>query len=84
MNSIGYVRSNYDHCVYMNGKYGKDQIVFLLYMDGILIAGKNKRKIESLKADLKSEFEMKDMGATKRNLGIDILRNKRSAVLFMS
>lgn len=68
----------------MNGKYGKDQIVFLLYMDGILIAGKNKKKIESLKADLKSEFEMKDMGATKRNLGIDILRNKRSAVLFMS
>lgn len=72
MYSIGRVRSNHDYYVYMNGKYGKDRIVLLQYMDDILIAGKNKGRIESLKSDL------------KRILGIDILNQKKWGVIYVS
>lgn len=77
MYSIGRVRSNHDYYVYMNGKYGKDRIVLLRivllqYMDDILIAGKNKGRIESLKSDL------------KRILGIDILNQKKWGVIYVS
>lgn len=72
MYSIGRVRSNHDYCVYRIGKYGKDQIVLLQYVDDILIAGKNKGRIESLKSDL------------KRILGIDILNQKKWGVIYVS
>lgn len=45
----------------------------LLYVDDILIAGKSHSAIDEVKAMLKSEFEMKDLGAAKRVLGMDIL-----------
>jgi hypothetical protein len=48
----------------------------LLYVDDILIAGKSKSTIAETKAMLKSEFEMKDLGAAKRLLGMDIRRDR--------
>lgn len=42
MYNIGYERSNHNNCVYINGKQGDDQIVLLLYVDDILIAGKRR------------------------------------------
>ena len=45
----------------------------LIHVDDILIAGKSHSAIDEVKAMLKSEFEMKDLGAAKRVLGMDIL-----------
>lgn len=84
MCKIGYLRSNYDYCVYMNGLRDSDQIILLLYVDDILIAGKNVIIIQALKKKLSSEFEMKDMGAVKRVLGIDIQRDRRQGTIFMT
>ncbi|KAH9801297.1 K(+) efflux antiporter 6 [Citrus sinensis] len=55
----------------------KDGAVYLLlYIDDILIVGKNSGGIEKLKNLLKREFKMKDFGNAKRILGIDILRDR--------
>jgi hypothetical protein len=50
-------------------------VYILLYVDDILIAGKSRSAIDDVKAMLKSEFEMKDLGAAKRLLGMDIRRD---------
>lgn len=84
MNSIGYQRSQFDSCVYMNGKRGRNQILLLLYVDDILLAGKELKEINILKRQLKGEFEMKDMGNARKILGIDILRNRLSGKLILS
>lgn len=68
----------------MNGLRDSDQIILLLYVDDILIAGKNVIIIQALKKKLSSEFEMKDMGAVKRVLGIDIQRDRRQGTIFMT
>ena len=56
----------------------------LLYVDDILIAAKDKSEIVKLKAQLSKEFEMKDLGAAKKILGVEIIRDRKSGMLYLS
>jgi len=42
-----------------------DFTFLLLYMDDMLIIARNKTHIQKLKAQLKEEFDVKDLGKTK-------------------
>lgn len=59
-------------------------IYLLLYLDDMLIECKSTYEISQLKKMLGSEFEMKDLGATKRILGIDIKTDRVLGVLTLS
>ena len=50
----------------------------------MLVISKDLADISSLKNALKSEFEMKDLGAAKRILGIDIFRDRKRGILTLS
>ena len=50
-------------------------------MDDMLITVKNKTHIQKLKAPLKKEFDMKDLGVVKKILGIEITRDRGSGRL---
>nr|CAJ86192.1 H0306F03.15 [Oryza sativa] len=76
-------RSNYDSCVYLKVVDGS-AIYLLLYVDDMLIAAKDKSEIAKLKAQLSSEFEMKDLGAAKKILGMEITRERHSDKLYLS
>ncbi|XP_019418558.1 PREDICTED: uncharacterized protein LOC109329342, partial [Lupinus angustifolius] len=52
--------------------------------DDMLIACKNMSEIKSLKAQLSSEFEMKDLGAGRKILGMEIQRDRKEGTLFLS
>jgi hypothetical protein len=79
----GFKRSLYDSCVYIKFVDGSP-IYLLLYVDDMLIAVKSKIDIANLKAQLSSVFEMKDLGAAKKILGMEITRDRKSALLFLS
>ena len=83
MLSRGFKRSNYDSCVYLKTVNGS-VIYLLLYVDDMLIAAKDKSEIAKLKAQLSKEFEMKDLGAAKKILGIKIIRDRKSGKLYLS
>ena len=58
----GFQRLEDDHCVYIK-RYDKGKhIILLLYVDGMLIVGHDKNKINRLKKDLGREIAMKDLG----------------------
>ena len=80
----GYKRFEYDNCVYYKLLKGNLFIYLLIYVDDILIACKDKREIMKLTKSLSLEFEMKNLGATKRILGIDIERNRKEETLTLS
>ncbi|KAK1694874.1 hypothetical protein QYE76_011571 [Lolium multiflorum] len=48
--------------------YERSPIYLQLYVDDMLIAAKSKKEITTLKSQLSSEFEMKDLGAAKKIL----------------
>lgn len=79
----GYSRSKYDCCVYFRKLCGDAYIYLLLYVDDMLIASKSKVEIDRLKSQLSKEFEMKDMGAAKKILGMEIKRERSSRKLFL-
>jgi hypothetical protein len=55
-----------------------------LYVDDMLIAAKGVSEINRLKQQLRGEFEMKDLGAAKRILGMEISRNRVDGKLFLN
>ena len=81
---VGFVRSNYDSCVYMMRRNEKVILYLLLYVDDILMASSNRQEIQKLNEKLNEEFEMKDPGNAKRILGMDIMRDRNKGELFLS
>ena len=50
----------------------------------MLIAAKSKEEIRIVKMQLNNEFEMKDLGAAKKTLGMEILRDRVAGRLSLS
>lgn len=80
----GFSWSKHDCCVYLQKLRGRDYIYLLLYVDDMLIASKSKVEIDRLKSQLGEEFEMKDISAAKKILGMEIRRERSSRRLFLS
>ncbi|GKU92526.1 hypothetical protein SLEP1_g6239 [Rubroshorea leprosula] len=59
-------------------------VYLLLYIDDMLIAAKSMLIIDDLKKQLSGEFEMKDLGAAKKILGMEIHSDRKGGKLFLS
>jgi len=70
-----------DHYVFIKNYKNDESIILLLYVDDILIVGKNKMKIDALKKALCKSFSMKDLGSVKKILGIKITRDRSRRML---
>ncbi|KAL4292152.1 hypothetical protein GQ457_14G024210 [Hibiscus cannabinus] len=84
MIQIGYKRCEYDCCVYVKSLDDGSFIFLLLYVDDMLIAAKNMHDVVGLKDLLSQEFDMKDLGAAKKILGMEIHRDRSSRKLWLS
>jgi hypothetical protein len=79
-----YTRSEYDHCVYFKKLLDGSFIYLLLYVDDMLISAKIMKEINILKIQLSKEFEMKDLGAAKKILGMEIQREREGHIIFIT
>jgi hypothetical protein len=59
-------------------------IILVLYVDDMLLTSKSITEINRLKAQMARMFDMKDLGATKQILGMEIFRDKRNGKLWLS
>ena len=84
MKKKGFGRSEHDRCVYTKELSEGERVYLLMYVDDMLIAAKNVIDVAELKEQLSTEFEMKDLGATRRILGMDISRDRNAGVLRLS
>jgi hypothetical protein len=82
--SRNYTRSEYDHCVYFKKLNNDIFIIFVLYVDDMLLARKNITEINKLKAQMARTFDMKDLGAARQILGMEIFRDMRNGKLWLS
>jgi len=84
MLSHDYSRITHDNCVYYKRLHDGSFIYLILYVDDILIVSKNICEIQILKRQLSREFEMKDLAATKKILGMEIRRDKQVGKFYLS
>ncbi|KAG7150913.1 Retrovirus-related Pol polyprotein transposon TNT 1-94 like [Verticillium longisporum] len=81
MRKIGLVALEEDNCVFM----GKGMIVFFYVDDIILMNRKEDRQAaEELKNQLKSLFEMRELGEVRWFLGIRVIRDRSQRKLWLS
>lgn len=64
---VGFKRSNVDYCLYTYGK-GTEAIYLLMYVDDLLICGKSKEKIQSIKKAVKNILNEKSIQVKLRNI----------------
>jgi hypothetical protein len=84
MTEQDYSRCHSDHCVYFKRIENGSYIIFLLYVDDMLVAGSNMKDINVLKKKLSNSFSMKDLGSTKKIFGMKITRDMKNHKLTLS
>jgi hypothetical protein len=84
MIKIGYKRCEYDCCVYVRSLDNGSFIFLLLYVDDMRIVGKSIVEVNKLKVLLSREFDMKDLGTTKKILGMEIRRDRDAKRFWLS
>ncbi|KAL9261983.1 Retrovirus-related Pol polyprotein from transposon TNT 1-94-like protein [Drosera capensis] len=80
----GFNRSQYDCCAYHKKVSDGSLMYLLLYVDDMLIATRDMVEIKKLKVLLNTEFDMKDLGAAQKILGMEIIRDRVQRKLFLS
>ena len=80
----GYDRTSSDPCVFVRKFSDDDFIILLLYVDDMLIVGRDVSQINSLKKELSKSFAMKDLGPAKQILGMRISRDRKCGKLWLS
>ena len=79
-----FTKTSTDHCVFVNNYANGKSIKLLLYVDDMLIVGKEKAKMDALKKVLRKSFAMNDLGAVKKILGMNIITDRSKIMLWMS
>ncbi|CAL2237091.1 unnamed protein product [Prunus armeniaca] len=84
MLKINFRRCLYDCCVYYHVFQDGMIILLLLYVDDMLITCQDKSRIQYLKKMLSKEFDMKDLGAAQKILGMEIQRDRTAGRIWIS
>ncbi|KAJ4796184.1 Retroelement pol polyprotein-like [Rhynchospora pubera] len=80
LQSYGFVQSKADYSLFSYTK-GDVFLAILVYVDDLVIAGNNSEALKRFKQYLSSTFHMKDLGALKYFLGIEITRGSEGLFL---
>lgn len=75
MKDYGFKASEADPCLYVKHEE-QEVIVVIIWVDDLIIAGSCKRIIQDFKAAISKGFSMKDLGALKWILGVEIKRDR--------
>ena len=73
--SLGFQQSKADKCLY-TAKHGDTTVYLLLYVDDIIIAGNNMKRIEDIRSALKTRFYMTDSGELHSFLRIAVSQDR--------
>ena len=84
MGEQGYKKTTSDHCVFVKMFGDDDFIILLLYVDDMLIVGRNVSRINNLKKELSKSFAMKDFGPAKQIIGLKIVRDRVAKKIWLS
>ena len=78
MKELGLNPIKSDHNVFMNPKEGT---IVALYVDDVLIIGRNKAVIKRIKDALNAKFHMSDLGSYVFYLDMTVKRDRRNGII---
>ena len=78
LRKIGYTQKRADHRVYISKDTG---VVVAMWVDDLIIFGKDSVGVDLLKLQLRMKFEIKDMGELRYFFGIQVHRDRKKKLL---
>jgi Reverse transcriptase (RNA-dependent DNA polymerase) len=78
LKKIGFYQLHSDHCVYINKDTG---VILAMWVDDLIIFGKDRMEVDKMKDQMRSEFEMKDLGPLRYFVGILVQRDRERRTL---
>jgi len=80
LQKIGFIQSDADPCLLV---HPERKIIILVYVDDIPFGAPNLEQINWFKSQLSAIFKIKDLGETKKILGVQITRDRHAKTLKM-
>jgi hypothetical protein len=80
MKNYGFKQSQADHTLFLKCDKGK-LTALIVYVDDMVVTGNDEEGIRRLRDYLAKEFEMKDLGALRYFLGIEVARSRHGIFL---
>src|SRR5579871_5505990 len=80
-NKYNFYYINSDHRIYINDQ---SRIIIGIWVDDLIIIEKNILDIKELKENLNKIFKMKDLGDFTYFLGIHIIQNQKTQIIFIN
>ncbi|KAL2243648.1 UNVERIFIED_CONTAM: Retrovirus-related Pol polyprotein from transposon RE1 [Sesamum indicum] len=80
MTEYGFKQSSHDYCLFTKGE-GSKFIALLVYVDDILVTAANDKLITEVKKYLNDLFNIKDLGAARYFLGLEIARSDQGIIV---
>ena len=84
MRSQSYARTNEYSCLYMKKCIDDSYVILILYVDDMLITGKNKGELSKQKKNQSQSFDMKYLGNVKHIPGMRITRDRSNECIYLS
>ena len=81
LRKMGFSQTKSDPCIYTSG--GDDSFYIGVYVDDLILAGKDKAKMKRVKEELASEFDIKDLGKLSYFLGMSIIQDQEKKKIWM-
>ena len=79
MKSKGFTKSKTEPCLYYRER-GGEVVYVAVFVDDLVIAGSTLSAVNEFKSDMKSTYNMKDLGELKYSLGIQVYRNADKSI----
>ncbi|KAL4323650.1 hypothetical protein GQ457_11G006340 [Hibiscus cannabinus] len=77
---FGFSQSPHEHSLFVKGS-GDSMVALLVYVDDIILAGKDLKLLAEVQTFLQSSFKLKELDNLKLFLGFEIARNKTGILL---
>ncbi len=77
MRGYGFKAADADPCLYVKGSEENDDIlIVVIWVDDLIITGSNVKTVADFKRAISRRFKMKDLGALRWILGMEIRRDR--------
>ena len=88
LKKMGFIQSKSDPCIYTSAggedEEGDEEVFYIgVYVDDILLAGRDETKIQEVKRELSLKFDIKDLGKLRFFLGISIIQKPEEKETWM-
>ena len=80
MEALGFIVLPLNICLF---KYKEKDIMVILYVDDILAAAPEDVIIDEFRNQLSNHYKIKDIREVKRFLGLNIVKNEISKIIFL-